>query len=353
MIYSVKHFSFENRIDEFKYFSSGVVKSEKVFPVFEKDILFKPLSKTKPVVTPLFAYAEVFWSRAIHDFFFDVPLYSLAICEGYEKVFPSCNEYGTCVPRVFGKMMNLLEFFQKYPDEKVQIDGYVNYCMMFYDYTMIFESDFFKNHRSLSKGLAFYLLVSILKADQNYHYENVSFLCDEKNQPVSLAPMLDHEYSSYFMFYDILEDHFKYLDEFEESLQNEKIDTNQYVDMDEKERYLKQQSSIALHKNILYIKKHFPDVAKAFLKCLDTFEKNIDFRIQIESEYPFYANSYLWLEARTRYKEKDLEKAQEYKECFKNKGIAISMERLQVQLEIEIQHTIDLMKQLLEEKKES
>lgn len=96
------------------------------------------------------------------------------------------------------------------------------------------------------------------KSDQNFHYENVSFLCDDKNQPMSLASMLDHEYSSYFMFYDILEDHFKYLNEFEQSLQNEKIDEHQYVDMDKKERYLKLQSSVALHKNIMYIKNTFP-----------------------------------------------------------------------------------------------
>ena len=70
--------------------------------------------------------------------------------------------------------------------------------------------------------------------------------------------MLDHEYSSYFMFYDILEDHFKYSNEFEQSLQNEKINERQYVDMDKKERYLKLQSSVALHKNIMYIKNTFP-----------------------------------------------------------------------------------------------
>ena len=79
----------------------------------------------------------------------------------------------------------------------------------------------------------------------------------------------------------------------------------------------------------------------------------MDFKIQTDDEYPSYANSYIWLEARTRYKEKNLKKAQEYKECFKSKGNVIYMERLHVQLELEIQHTIDLMKALLEEKKES
>lgn len=164
MKFDVQYFEFCDFVDVLKYHSSGVIKSEKVFPIFEENILFKPLPKTKPFVTPLFAYAEVFWSKMIHDYFFDVPLYSFAICKGYEKEFPSCHAYGTCVPRISARMMNLLEFFQKYPDKKVQIDEYVNYCMMFYDYTMVFESNFFKTHISMSEQLAWQFLISILKA---------------------------------------------------------------------------------------------------------------------------------------------------------------------------------------------
>ena len=47
---------------------SGVVSSKKSFPVFEdnnKEYIFKPLSKTKPLSTPLFAYSEVYWSYLI------------------------------------------------------------------------------------------------------------------------------------------------------------------------------------------------------------------------------------------------------------------------------------------------
>ena len=40
--------------------SAGIVKCFRAFPVFGND-MFKPLSKTKPLTTPLFGLSEVFW----------------------------------------------------------------------------------------------------------------------------------------------------------------------------------------------------------------------------------------------------------------------------------------------------
>ena len=48
-------------------------------------------------------------------------------------------------------LLNLLEFFRKYPDDKVHIDDYVNYCQMFYD-TEILESDYFQTHPAMAEG---------------------------------------------------------------------------------------------------------------------------------------------------------------------------------------------------------
>ena len=45
------------------------VKSKKSFPIYtinNKKMIFKPLSKTKPLTTPLFAYSEVYWSYIIN-----------------------------------------------------------------------------------------------------------------------------------------------------------------------------------------------------------------------------------------------------------------------------------------------
>ena len=51
---------------------------------------------------------------------------------------------------------------------------------MFYDYRDIFESEFFQKHEDQAEQLAMQVLIFVLKGDQNYHYENVAFLCDKK-----------------------------------------------------------------------------------------------------------------------------------------------------------------------------
>ena len=48
--------------------------------------------------------------------------------------------------------------------------------MMFYDYTEILESTYFQTHQNLAEELAMQILVSVLKGDQNYHYE-ILHLC--------------------------------------------------------------------------------------------------------------------------------------------------------------------------------
>ena len=42
---------------------------------------------------------------------------------------------------------------------------------MFYDYTEILEADYFQTHRGIAEDLAMQILISVLKGDQNYHYE--------------------------------------------------------------------------------------------------------------------------------------------------------------------------------------
>lgn len=81
-------------------------------------MIFKPLTKSKPFSTPLYAYAEVFWSTIINEYFMPAPRYELAICEGYEAVNEKYLDYGTTVPMAYKEgesLLNLLEFFRKYP----------------------------------------------------------------------------------------------------------------------------------------------------------------------------------------------------------------------------------------------
>ena len=168
--YTSKTYTYSNRLGNLTAEAVGVIKGEKHFPVFEDRIIFKPLTKSKPLSTPLFAYAEVFWSWVINTYFMPVPQYRLAFCEGYGEETGKYYDYGTAVPFAYEEgehLMNLLEFFRKYPDEKVKIDDYLNYCQMFYDYTEILESTYFQTRRELAEELAMQILISVLKGDQN------------------------------------------------------------------------------------------------------------------------------------------------------------------------------------------
>lgn len=80
--YLPKKYKYSARSGNLKAEAVGVVKGEKHFPVFEGDVVFKPLTKSKPLSTPLFAYAEVFWSWVIDAYFMPAPQYRLAFCEG-------------------------------------------------------------------------------------------------------------------------------------------------------------------------------------------------------------------------------------------------------------------------------
>ena len=70
-IYKINHLDFEKRIRNLDIVSNSNPPSTKYFPVyrFDKEYIFKPLSYTKPLVTPLFSYSEVIWSYYIKKHF--------------------------------------------------------------------------------------------------------------------------------------------------------------------------------------------------------------------------------------------------------------------------------------------
>lgn len=216
MNFDIYEFNYEDRIGNLKNEAQSKVKSEKHFPIFDIDgekYIFKPLSKTKPFLTPFFAYSEVFWSNIINSYFDDkAPLYKLAICRGLSDDIPKYYEKGTIVKMIVSsdeKLVNLFEFFRDNLDKNVDIMNYENYCGVYYDYTQIFNSEFFLENKSLGEKLAYQLLISILKSDNNYHYENVSFI--KSGDDISLAPPIDHEFSNFFFAVDYGNLHAKYL----------------------------------------------------------------------------------------------------------------------------------------------
>lgn len=346
-------YRYADRIGNLAAEAVGVVKGEKHFPVFEGNMIFKPLTKSKPFSTPLFAYAEVFWSWVINTYFMLVPQYRLAFCEGYEAEAEKYYDYGTVVPVAYKDgehLMNLLEFFRKYPDPKVDIDHYVNYCQMFYDYTKILESDYFQEHRALAEDLAMQILISILKGDQNYHYENVAFVCDEAGEILRMAPMIDHEFSAYFMFPESISRHMHWVGELERSMEGRPVEPDEYAQFpNETERKLMEQSATCLHKNLVYIQEHYPEVTERFLNQLslletDLIEKKELFIVQKSSDYPDHANSDAWLIGKAKYKDHDEKQAAFYESEYGGPGKEIKFDRVNSWVLYDIRNVISQIK---------
>lgn len=320
--YKVEYYDYNNRYKNLEVKAQGVVKSEKFFPVFlnnGQEEIFKPLSKTKPYLTPFFAYSEVFWSRVINKYFDEnTPVYRLAICNHYNESVPKYHNHGTIVPSVLKedeKLVNLLEYFRDNPDPEVDINKYVNYCMKFYDYTHIFNSKLIKENYSLGESLARQVLLSILKADQNFHYENISFITkDEKI--TKLSPPIDHEFSSMFMFLDDPEKHNETFNEFIEKLTHKK----EYSQTDKllieciKEEGI-YSKFFPIQANLDIIVERYKGVVQDFLERLELFvddlrKKPIDFK---NNNYiqPFNSNNFEY--GIKMYKENNIEEAQKIK----------------------------------------
>ena len=286
-LFDIKKYNIKDKKRNLEIKSSGVVSSKKSFPVFEeekKEYIFKPLSKTKPLSTPLFAYSEVYWSYLIKKYIDPkTPQYTLAICEGLTEEQEKYYEKGTIVENVLQgdeKLINILELFWKYPDTMVDIDGYINYCERQYNYENILNSTFFTVNEDLGKKLAEQILCSILRRDDNYHYENVSFI--EKNKKIiDIAPILDMEFSEMFMYPDFETEHKMAFSDYDEL-------STAYFTYDENKSYeenydiflkkLKEGTiyeSQNLHhtgnvrKNINAIVKLYPDLVKCFIKKLE------------------------------------------------------------------------------------
>ena len=349
-------YNYAERTGNLKAEAVGVVSGEKHFPVFEGRMVFKPLTKSKPLSTPLFAYAEVFWSWVIDAYFIPAPQYQLALCRGYEAECGKYYDYGTVSPMIYEEgehLLNLLEFFRAYPDDKVQIDDYLNYCQMFYDYTEILEADYFQKNREIAKNLAMQILISVLKGDQNYHYENIAFVCNESGEILRMAPMIDHEFSTYFMFPDSMGQHMYWFGELERSIEGREIRVDEYDWLvNETERHMMEKSATCLHKNLVYIREHYPLVAEEFLRKLSRFENDLIehkewFAVKKSPGYPDHANSDAWMIGKARYKDHDEVKAANYEVKYGGPGKKIKFDTLNSLLIYDVRKIIQQIKQVL------
>lgn len=86
------------------------------FPVFEGDVVFKPLTKSKPLSTPAVLPMLRFSGHGMIDaYFMPAPQYQLAFCEGYEAEVEKYYDYGTVSPMIYGEgehLLNLLSSFE-------------------------------------------------------------------------------------------------------------------------------------------------------------------------------------------------------------------------------------------------
>ena len=194
-----------DKIGNLKTEAHSSVKSTKYFPVFlmgGKKMIFKPLSKTKPLTTPLFAYSEIFWSYIINKYFDEsAPRYYLAVCKGMENDQSKYFDQGVLVESINPndeEMINLYDYYEENPDELVDIKEYVNYCMKNYDYSKILQSSFVRNNKRIGEQLSYQILLSILRQDQNFHYENVNFYKED----MVVTPPIDFEFSTPFLYPD-------------------------------------------------------------------------------------------------------------------------------------------------------
>lgn len=296
-----------DRIGNLDVEASGLVKSKKNFPIFRLngEVIFKPLSKTKPLTTDLFAYAEVFWSYVINKYFDpNTPLYHLAYCSNIQDKY---YEKGTIVKKIGpDKFTNLLEYFNEHPESSFDISEYINYCMKDYDYTMILNSDFIKQNRDIGRELAYQILLSILRADQNFHYENVNL--DSTNGYHLVAP-LDFEFSTPFLYPEDIKTRSMYMSKYLGSLNFPREVQYQISESIKVELNFSPVST--LFKNIYTIMINYPDIVDAFVHNMNLFAKNLD-SIELSDELGFIepCSSEYWMVGHAKYKENDAVKAQ-------------------------------------------
>lgn len=313
----------KNKYRNLDVVAKGVVKGTKYFPVFlidGEEYIFKPISKTKPYATTLFSYAEVYWSYVINKFFdSNTPVCKLAYCHGISDEQSKYYDKGILVKSTIKdkqKLINLLEYFELYPD-KVDISNYINYCMEFYSYTDILNSDFIKSNPSLGEGLAWQILLSILRQDYNYHYENINFIMED-GKITGINPPIDFEFSCFFMFPDNKDLQKSYYDEYIWQL---RLKNKAQIEMAKMFNSMEAIRSKNLE-NIAKIVEDYPHVVERFLDCLKEFGRNVDsINLSDENDFIELIDSNAWEIGYYTFKENNPEKLKKAYDKFNPKGI--------------------------------
>jgi hypothetical protein len=162
--------------------------------------------------------------------------------------------------------------------------------------------------------------------------------------------MIDHEFSAYFMFPDNLRENVRWFGELQRSISGEPVGAEEYQFMPNTvERKLMEKSAVALHKNLVYIKEHFPEVTLDFLNRLSKFEEDLknhtdELFLKKEEDYPDTANSNAWLIGKARYKDKNEIAALEYEQKYQKAYKKIDFDKVNRLALSEIEMVISQMK---------
>ena len=269
------------------------------------------------------------------------------------------NEKGCIVDNILKEdeyLVNLLEFFRKYPDDLVNIDDYVNYCEMQYDYTPILNSTFFKSNKDFGTKLSEQILCSILRRDDNYHYENVSLVFKD-GKPIMLAPIIDLEFSQMFMYPDELKTHERKFSAYDEGMQpiftydnNKSYEENirmflrkinegsVYDNFNLSKNYL-------IMRNINTIVSLYPDVAIEFIRKINLMKNEAEnLNIDFNSDFLGNFSSSDWEPSRMIFKECKKETDIEYilaKKRAEEKRITLAENKFNERLKKEVIWSID------------
>lgn len=348
-LFKVIHLESEERIGNLDAEAHGVVKGTKYFPIYKvngKQAIFKPMSKTKPMTTLFFAFAEVFWSHVLKKYFdASVPIYRLAICKGYEKEVPKYYEKGVLVESITPngeKLINLYDIICQKPLEfsnSEEIREYINYCMTNYDYTQILLSEFISKNKDLGEEIAYQLLLSILRQDQNFHYENINFY--QTKSGIEITPPIDFEFSTPFLYPDDEKEYEYYqLKYYSEMVINPKSDITEFL------KEIAGSNIPTTKRNICTIVKLFPNVVIKFIENLENFISEFD-SVDLSDPDDFIEplNSNYWLIGDAYFKEKDLDKYEKLKETIKLKQV--NKEEIFARIKRDILHYIIFLRGIL------
>ena len=121
---------------------------------------------------------------------------------------------------------------------------------------------------------------------------------------------------------------------------------------DPEERKLMEKSATCIHKNLFYIKEHYPQVTEEFLNKAEKLKTALtetpkDFLIQGSTEYPDHADSNAWWIGKARYKDKDEEKARTYESELRGKEKKIDFRDVSISAINEIKSILSQMEEVL------